>query len=425
MNLPQELIEEILSYLSSRDKQDQQSLRNCSLVAKSWINPSRRRLFETVVIRTRDRQPWLDKISPSNIELLRHVRSFCFASADRQELVPPSKHTDIEDFYVYFPSFHRLHTIKLLEAHISERIEMFLPSQRTLSSLILVAVSFPWHSFIALIDYFPNLRNLGLTSLSFEDDKRNPPPLSRPLRGKLCFNRSRAATVVTFSDWLCTGPEVEYEELAIDEGYLTDAPSRRIIAACGKTLKRLRFQSSECVVSWITLRTLTGLTRVSAPVRLPHCPELRELEFSALYPNPLHMATISTITSINIWKITFSSCPPPMVLHIFLSHRCWTSFDDCISALADNLRKLGSKQTLEVEFRSEHLAIDPPSVDYKEFLPKFSEKGRVTIVHHFVKWMSPGACRLFSLTHVVLPSDSDSSKFLDRTGCMMGRSDVR
>jgi len=271
MSLPRELIEEILSYLSSRDKQDQQSLRNCSLVAKSWINPSRRRLFKTVVIRKRDRQSWLDKISPSNTELLRHVHSFCFSGSDRGSF---SEFTDIKDLYVYFPSFRRLHTIRLFGVRvlsdIPERIEMFSPCQQILSSLILADVSFPWRSFIVLIDYFPNLRNLKLSSLYFRGDNGNPPPLSRPLRGKLRINLSQMATVLTFSDWLCTGPEVEYKDLAIDLGYLPGTHSRRrIVAACGKTLTRLRLQSSECVVPWITLRMLTDLTRVSGPMISP------------------------------------------------------------------------------------------------------------------------------------------------------------
>ena len=271
MSFPQELVDEILSYLSSDDKQDQQSLRNCSLVAKSWINPSRRHLFKTILIRERDRQSWLDRISPSNIELLRHVRSFCFYGSDLWDRDPPSKFTDIEDLYVYFPSFRRLHTIDLCEAHISsdfpEQVEMFSPYQQVLSSLILAAVSLPWRSFVALIDYFPNLRNLELQSLSFEDDNVNTPPLSRPLRGKLCFYLSEEEYLVSFSNWF-TGLEVEYEELVIDVGYVSGTYSQRIATTCGKTLKHLRFQLCECVAPWIILRTLADPTLELAPLRV-------------------------------------------------------------------------------------------------------------------------------------------------------------
>ena len=50
MRLPQELLDEILSYLPLDDEWDEQSLRNCSLVAKSWVDPMRRRPFKTVEI---------------------------------------------------------------------------------------------------------------------------------------------------------------------------------------------------------------------------------------------------------------------------------------------------------------------------------------------------------------------------------------
>lgn len=84
MNFPQELVDEVLSYRFSDDEQDQQSLRNCSLVTKPWINPSRRHLFETILIRERD------KISLSTVELLRHVRSFCFSGSGPWDWDPPS-----------------------------------------------------------------------------------------------------------------------------------------------------------------------------------------------------------------------------------------------------------------------------------------------------------------------------------------------
>ena len=62
MNLPQELLEEILSHLPLEDEQGKQSLQKCSLVAKSWVNPSQRRLFETVEIQDKTLNLWLDDI---------------------------------------------------------------------------------------------------------------------------------------------------------------------------------------------------------------------------------------------------------------------------------------------------------------------------------------------------------------------------
>ena len=241
MNLPLELLDEILSYLPP----SKESLRNCSLVARSWLHPSRKRLFEEVLIQDTDRQSWLDNISPTNTELLQHVCSFRFVSFDSSE------YFNIGDLYVYFPSFRRLHTIELSDAHISsdipEQIEIFSSCQRTLSSLTLSIVSLPWRSFIALIDYFPNLRNLELLGLTFEDDNINPPPLSRPLRGKLCFYL--VAATVAFSDWLFAGPGIEYDELVVYVGDFSATHLQRIITACGRSLKRLTLDVCECVVS--------------------------------------------------------------------------------------------------------------------------------------------------------------------------------
>ena len=63
MNLPRELYDEILSHLPSDDRR---SFQNCSLVAKSWVNPSRRRLFETVDIRASTSRAWRVNIPPAD-----------------------------------------------------------------------------------------------------------------------------------------------------------------------------------------------------------------------------------------------------------------------------------------------------------------------------------------------------------------------
>jgi hypothetical protein len=209
--------------------------------------PLRNRLF----IGKQELQLWVDNISPSNIELLQHVRSFNFRDfvLDRQS----STYNDIEDLYVYFPSFHKLHSISLSNARISsdipERMEMFSPCQQVLSSLTLFYVSLSWRSFIVLIDYFPNLRHLELSCLSFEDEDTRPPSLSRPLRGRLSFYWFKEAIVKAFSNWLSTVPGVEYDELVVGVGYGSAPYFQQIIIACGKSLKRLELQICECFVS--------------------------------------------------------------------------------------------------------------------------------------------------------------------------------
>jgi len=76
-----------------------------------------------------NRELWLEKISPTNIELLQHTRSLSLVAFDPSEMASSSGYIDIDDSYVYFPSFHQLHTIRLFRSHISsdapERMGMF------------------------------------------------------------------------------------------------------------------------------------------------------------------------------------------------------------------------------------------------------------------------------------------------------------
>ena len=113
-------------------------------------------------------------------------------------------------------------------------------------------------------------------------------------------------------------------------------------------------------------------------MNLRRCPKLRELGFE-LYPALPHMTTISSVTSIHIRKITFSSSyTSPTQLHTFVNQPFWVPLDDYISALANKLCKLGSKQPLEVEFLID-LTTGPPA-DCEGFLPKSREVCPVRIV---------------------------------------------
>ena len=90
------------------------------------------------------------------------------------------------------------------------------------------------------------------------------------------------------------------------------------------------------------------------------------------------MILISSITSTNFRKLIFVPIPPLIELESLLEDPCWIPFDDMICRLVDRLRVSGYSNTLEVEFRL--MFIDPAcEARHREFLPKFKEKGRVTV----------------------------------------------
>lgn len=377
MDLPQELLDEILSHLPRKNQE--MALRNCSLVARSWLQPSRRRLFKSVCIHEDQLQSWLNTISPANLGVLQHVRSIHYTGT----YYPPHPNTGVDNLYNY-ASFLRLEAIALsrtcIPSDLDERMELFLPSQHSLSSLTLVNVTLPWPSFIAFVDYFPNIRNLELGGLSL-DDNDHLPSLSRPLRGKLSFFQMRAGFHPALCRRFC-GLKTEYDELVIEFGHSWVSDSRTIVTAYGKSLKRLRFHNSEWAVSepYRECRlTQTSAYLVHSPVSLLHCLELRELEFFNLTLNTAdHQATISSISSLNIRKIIFSHPTAYCTFRAFAAYPCWAKIDECMSALTDNLCRMGYKETLEVQFRFEPRKMN--QADCEGFLAKFREKGWVKIV---------------------------------------------
>jgi len=111
---------------------------------------------------------------------------------------------------------------------------------------------------------------------------------------------------------------------------------------------------------------------------LSHCPELRQLELGLMYPQEEEMILVLSIASTNLRKIVFAPHWPTMELKDLMDDPRWVPFDDTICRLVDRLRVSGYVNTLEVEFR---LLFSIPAGDacHKRFLPRFKEKGRVTV----------------------------------------------
>jgi len=186
MSLPHELLDEIFSYLSISvdDGRDRQSLRNYSLVAKSWTNPSRRHLFKTVEIRETTLRPWLDAISPANDELLQHVRSLSYYTSTIAWQGGRRPIHRIDVLQDYLPSFHRLQHLSLsflnIPSNISRQVEMFSAFRHTLSRLSITHCNITTSALVTLINCFSNLDRLDLKYLLHEVDCEPPSSLSRP-----------------------------------------------------------------------------------------------------------------------------------------------------------------------------------------------------------------------------------------------------
>jgi len=230
MHLPTELIQEILSHIPS---DDEETLRSCSLVAKSWLDPCRRYLFESVFIETNTYQSWLDNISPTNTKLLRHVRRLEYVAGGNKPWFPPCG----DDLRYYLPSFYRLQHLKFclvdIEPTIPDHTNLSFAFQHTLLSLSFIQISITWDGFVTLLGHFPNLNTLEISRVKLETGTRSTPHLPRALRGRLFIRCTGLWDPEPFIDRL-TGLKLEYEELVIIGDH-----HQRLIAAVEGSLKRL------------------------------------------------------------------------------------------------------------------------------------------------------------------------------------------
>lgn len=241
MNLPEEVLDEILSHLPSDNGR---TLRSCSLVSKSWLEPSRRLLFANIIIRRDNYQSWREKIPPTKTGLLHHIRMFTyFLRGDR--------HSDLCRVHTlrdYLPSFCNLKNLTLcnmtIEQTISENLELFSAFQHTLSSLSLGAISITWSSFVVLVGYFPNLTYLKLLGMLFQVDKRPVARVPHAWRGRLFVDLATRGPVGLPGDLFAElGPE--YEELEILGAY-----EQRLISAVERSLKSLKVNLCNCTSTY-------------------------------------------------------------------------------------------------------------------------------------------------------------------------------
>ena len=218
MNLPHELLDEILSYLPLDNNQDRWSLQNYSLVAKSWVGPCQRRLFETVEIREETLQSWRDTILPTDNGLLQHVRSLSYITDYVVGRGDGHLRYCVDVFRDYLLSFYQLQHPSLsfmsISSDISREVKIFSAFRHTLLRFSLDYCDITISALLTLINYFPSLDRLDLKYVSRKVDGELAPPPSRPLIRELHISELDRGGLGIFDQLSELGPA--FDKVVID-----------------------------------------------------------------------------------------------------------------------------------------------------------------------------------------------------------------
>ena len=98
-------------------------------------------------------------------------------------------------------------------------------------------------------------------------------------------------------------------------------------------------------------------------------------------PSSSHKVPLSSITSTELRKITFLATNENYWWVVRRPVEDWALVDDQLCELVDRLCAMGYRHTLKAELRFFDVRDDPKIHNYATFLPKFREKGTVTVVN--------------------------------------------
>lgn len=232
--VPQELVDEILDHLSK----DTTTLRSCSLVAKSWIYPSRRHLFTTLFLTASDVAKWNKTFPNPDDSPAKHIRdlSFCYIQPD----VPI-------DFADRMPHFYNVQKLTLIgrvanDPSFISALGHLPPSTRSVEitfSKVLNA------HIISVIQQLPNLDNLSLMSTQWGGSipLGTGKLIQSRLSGKLRLRRRFAhRDLLNMLMEVPTGSQ--FAEVEVRDASMSCFPeTRKLVSACQDTLSKLHFSA--------------------------------------------------------------------------------------------------------------------------------------------------------------------------------------
>ena len=232
--IPQEIIDEILGHLAADSAVV--SLRSCSLVSKSWVQPCQRHLFHTVIFASNYVDRWLKMFPELEESPARRVRDLRILIGGHNR-VP-------EKIFECIPWFTNTQSLSLLGYWGSPLLQ--IPSVWGLpQSITSLTVNTNVVTLVQIRDIMaqlPNLNNLSLSGFLLPVDARLLVGIGVTLKGrfggqlKLCGGYVREDATNMLLE-IPTG--LHFTEVQIRCTHKCLPSTVRLVEACGETLVKL------------------------------------------------------------------------------------------------------------------------------------------------------------------------------------------
>ena len=377
--LPPEILDKILEYVPA-DWKCRRILIACALVATWWTGPSQRRLFASISINDKNYQRWMNGVvlSASKTRLLRYVRSFTHSGCK------PVRNL-LKDCGEFLPALRNIHRLVLLKINIEhlgdEELHAYFSAFReTLTTLVLQFSTTSFSTFVALVNYFPNITSLRVGRLALKLDEGPVPTLSKSFGGKIWVHCS-VPSGCELLDRLAM-LDLEYDELIVETSNdVTTDVLESVLRVSAGTVRYLRLTAPlggkhPCCTS-PPPHFLTCIPDGTA-ASIGHFRQLQELEFPENSSITLHQRFLTSINSTELRKVIFP-VRSKYYADVFLEGaKLWASTDKQLCELVTRLGRAGYRHTLEVEFRLYCLG----EGKWSTLLPEFRDRlrGVVTVV---------------------------------------------
>ena len=312
--LPQEIKDHVIDLLH----EDDETLRSCALVSRSWLRQSRKHLFAEVRIGYHLLVKWCRNIAPGEDGLSSFARTL------------EVSHRSPREFDVVMPhlgSFKRVESLMISDYDCMDLDnEPYLPIApdkyyghfgESLRSLNMLYPSESLGALLPLIYLFPHLESLTIEGLMAAGDEHPAPPSPKSLtpntfKGELHL-RLLAGNDMHILSKLAKYP-LKYDHISIGgSSRELGVHFNNLISACSRTLKTLdisqkytgRSPSPRLSQTYLIVRSNPGMRPFNPALSVASCDKLQEIIFSGgtAYPDHSLEEVLSSVTSPALQKV--------------------------------------------------------------------------------------------------------------------------